>query len=114
MSRIWTEATKDLLSTTTSTPDIERVTDREPPGEATDKGTLCTEIALPDWLHKSSAKQADINESVAPELNNTRARKPSIRMVPSVTSSIAWASSSVTANTRAGLLKRPAVVAAAA
>src|SRR5262249_3493348 len=96
MSRIWTEATKDLPSTTTSTPDIERVIDREPPGEATDKGTLSTEIALPDWLHKSSAKQADIKESVAPKSNNTRARKPSIRMVPSVTLSAARASSAVT------------------
>src|SRR5262249_727961 len=95
-------------STRTSTPDNIRVTERDPPGDITDKGTSNSVITLSDWWHNNSAKQADINESVAPESNNTLARKPSMRMVPSVTLSAALASSAVTANTRAGLVACPA------
>src|SRR5262249_8565 len=43
-----------------------RVTERDPPGDITDKGTSNSVITLPDCLHNNSAKQAAINESVAP------------------------------------------------
>src|SRR5262249_28572509 len=85
-----------------------RVTERDPPGDITDKGTSNSVILLPECLHNNSTKHTDIKESVAPESNNTLARKPSIRMVPSVTLSAAWASSAVTTKTLAGLVARPA------
>src|SRR5262249_24582712 len=112
MSRIWTKATKDLPSTDTSNPDMEYVIDKKPPGDATDKGEHKVETVLPHWFFNKSAKHVDIKESVAPESNNTRARKPSTRIVPSVTLSAVCASSAVTANTLAGLLGRPAAAAA--